>query len=141
MASAGVVGMGKLGQRRNDAGAAAVEFALVSIILIMLIVGIVQFGFVFNQWLQVEHAAREGVRWASLRNGSAAVKAHAIASAPGIDLTAGDITVTPADPMGAQPNAVATVVVAHSVPVIMPLMDQFLGPEVNLTATAVQRIE
>lgn len=53
-------------KRSGDDGASAVEFALVLPILVLLIVGIVQFGFLFMEWLQIEHAAREGARWAAL---------------------------------------------------------------------------
>lgn len=52
---------------RSDRGAAAVEFALVSMILVVFLLGILQFGLTLSQWLQVVHAAREGVRWAALQ--------------------------------------------------------------------------
>jgi len=126
--------------RRDDDGAAAVEFALVLPILVLLLGGIVQFGYLYNQRLQVEHAAREGVRWASLRNTAASVEDHAIQSAPGIDLT-GEVTIDPPDPTTALPDEVATVIVRHKAEVFLPFMELFLGTEVSIDATAVQRIE
>jgi len=53
---------------RRDEGASAVEFALVSMLLVLLLFGIIQFGWLFWQWLELTHAAREGARWASLRH-------------------------------------------------------------------------
>ncbi|MDP2233444.1 MAG: pilus assembly protein, partial [Actinomycetota bacterium] len=53
-------------QGRHDQGASAVEFAIVSIVLVLLLTGILQFGYTFFQYLEVVHAAREGARWASL---------------------------------------------------------------------------
>ena len=48
--------------RSNDRGAAAVEFALVLIPLLVLLLGIIEFGYIFNQQLTVTNAAREGSR-------------------------------------------------------------------------------
>lgn len=47
---------------RGQRGAAAVEFAVVLPLLVTLLFGIIEMGFVFNRWITVTHAAREGVR-------------------------------------------------------------------------------
>lgn len=47
---------------RNEAGAAAVEMALVLPILILLVFGIVEFGMAYNAKNTLTHAAREGAR-------------------------------------------------------------------------------
>jgi hypothetical protein len=52
--------------RGADAGAAAVEFALVSVLLFTLLFGIVQYGYFFLQSSAAEHAASEGARAASV---------------------------------------------------------------------------
>lgn len=126
---------------RDDRGAAAVEFALVSVLLALLLFGMVQFGLVLNQWLQLEHATREGARWASLRNSAAYVKTMMIDSAPGLPLTAGDITISPADPSAAPPQTQITVHAVAEVPVFTPLMESFLGTEVQLSSTTTMRVE
>jgi Flp pilus assembly protein TadG len=65
--------------RRDDRGAAAVEFALILPLLVMLIVGMIQFGFVFNAYITVTHAAREGARMAAVNAFSvAAVKGEMV---------------------------------------------------------------
>ena len=46
----------------GDDGAAAVEFALVSPILFLLLFGIITFGMVFAQQLSLTNAARQGAR-------------------------------------------------------------------------------
>jgi len=57
--------------RRNrlpgDEGAAALEMALVTwLVLLPLVLGMIEFGFVMQAQLAVTHAAREGARLASL---------------------------------------------------------------------------
>ncbi len=50
----------------NERGAALLEFAFIAPILIMLVVGIVQFGLVLNQTQGLHAAAREGARAAAI---------------------------------------------------------------------------
>ena len=49
---------------RSDRGAAAVEFALVVPILLLVMVGIVNFGFVLAQQISLNNAARQAARYA-----------------------------------------------------------------------------
>ena len=51
---------------RSERGAELVEFALVLPLLLVLIGGIVDFGFLFQRYEVVTNAAREGARLASL---------------------------------------------------------------------------
>lgn len=130
--------------RRDDRGAAAVEFALILPILLVLVLGIVQFGLTFTQWLEMVSAAREGARWGSLSYSAADIRAKVKAAAPGLDppLTDTQITVTPPDPVN-HPGDAVTVSISYSTPVlpiIGPIMGQS-GPTMSLTASAVNRIE
>jgi len=63
----GVVGMWRCVRHAgDDGGAAAVEFALVLPLLVVLLLAIVEFGLVFNAQLGVTYAAREGARMAAI---------------------------------------------------------------------------
>ena len=57
----------------DDSGASALEFALVVPFLIMLLVGMLEFGFIFQAQLAVTHAAREGARMAAVNKWDASV--------------------------------------------------------------------
>jgi Flp pilus assembly pilin Flp len=48
--------------RKNDRGAALVEFAIVALLLITLLLGIIEFGWLLTGWVVVTGAAREGAR-------------------------------------------------------------------------------
>ena len=52
--------------RRDDQGAAAVEFALVSVLLFTLLFGIIQYGFLFFQYQAAASTAHEAARLFSL---------------------------------------------------------------------------
>ena len=47
---------------KNEKGAAAVEFALVLPVLVILAFGIIYFGPIYNNYIAITHAARDGAR-------------------------------------------------------------------------------
>jgi hypothetical protein len=55
--------------RPREAGVALVEFAILLPVLLVLIFGIIDFGFAFNSQLEIRSAAREGARLATVDNG------------------------------------------------------------------------
>jgi Flp pilus assembly protein TadG len=77
---------------RPDLGAAAVEFALVVSLLVMLLFGIMQFGYTFFEYNEVVAAARDGARSASIGKTDAQVRDRTIAASPG--LRSASLTVT-----------------------------------------------
>lgn len=80
----------------NERGAVAVEFALIFPVLVLLLVGIIEFGAMFNAQLLVQGAAREGAREMSLTGSVAQAQAAALDVAPGLSpaLTSADVTVS-----------------------------------------------
>lgn len=61
--------------RASERGAAAVEFAILAPILIMLLLGIMEFGRAYNVQITLSNAAREGVRVMAINNSSPSAKA------------------------------------------------------------------
>lgn len=59
-----------LRKRRSDKGASLVEFALVAPLLFLLLFGIVEFGWLFFQNINVRQGAREGARLAAVAYGA-----------------------------------------------------------------------
>jgi TadE-like protein len=54
--------------RQRESGQAMVEFALVLFPLLLLVVGIIQFGIGLNYWLDMQRIANQGARWAAVNN-------------------------------------------------------------------------
>jgi len=63
-----VVALRRRSPRHDERGAAAVEFAMILPLLIVLVFGIVQFSIAYNRQQGLHAAAREGARIASLPN-------------------------------------------------------------------------
>lgn len=85
-------GIGYKTIRRDDRGVAAVEFALVLPVLMALLFGIIEFGFVFKDQLAVLQAAREGARIAAVGRPVAEINARIVSTATG--LTTANLTYT-----------------------------------------------
>jgi len=138
--------------RSDDSGAAAVEFALVSLLLVTLLIGIIQFGYIFYQWVELTSAAREGARWAALRHDGGSVgtpdstRNKVSMAAPGVNppLTDGQISISPEDPGPDDVGTPVTVIVTHDVPLFAPLMQTLFGTaggSITLSSTATMRVE
>ena len=114
--------------RRDDSGAAAVEFALVLPLLVLLVGGIIDFGFAFNAQISLTHAAREGVRVEALRNGNGGDAAEAAFVSPAVVNVAGSTDL--ACPPPPAPNARAEVsITAEYDFFFLPLTNQTLVGE------------
>jgi Flp pilus assembly protein TadG len=51
---------------RSESGQAAIEFALVLPLLLVVLVGVIDFGFAFNYWNDEQHLASTGARYAAV---------------------------------------------------------------------------
>jgi Flp pilus assembly protein TadG len=63
--------------RVSERGAVAVEFALLSPVLIMLLLGIMEFGRAYNVQISLTNAARESVRSMAINNNQTVAKTAA----------------------------------------------------------------
>ena len=80
------------GTADRQSGAAAVELALLLPILLVLVFGIVDFGFCFNAQVSLSQAAREGARaWSLGDTAGAADRVRAAAGLSPVDVTAGHV--------------------------------------------------
>lgn len=79
---------------RTESGAEIVEFALTLPLLLLVVLGIIEFGFLFQQYEVVTNAAREGARIATLPtySGSAALTQTNVTTRVDQYLTAGGLS-------------------------------------------------
>lgn len=84
--------------KTSERGAVAVEFALLAPILVMLLLGISEFGRAYNAQVTLSSAAREGVRVMAISNSPSAARTAARNSATALKPALSDtnITITPA---------------------------------------------
>ncbi|MBE3092327.1 MAG: pilus assembly protein [Chloroflexi bacterium] len=120
----------------GEKGTSAVEFAIILPILVMLVFGIIQFGLVFNKYIAITHAAREGARLAAVGlDGDPDFFDKVQNSAPTVTI----LTVAVDNPEGIKiGNPVEVTVTGESFSIKIPLVGEWSIP---LTSTAAMRRE
>lgn len=123
---------------REERGATAVEFAFILPLLLVLVLGIAEFGRAFQVSGTLSAAAREGVRVMALQNDPAAARAAVRNAAGSLDpgVTDAQIAITPAV---CPVTATGTVTVRLTIDYPLPLLTDFFGASVDLTGTGVMR--
>ena len=123
--------------RAREQGSAAVEFALVLPIVLVMVLGLVQVGLIARDRLLVEAAVRAGVRAAALADDDAGIRAAALSAAPGIDGSRTTVHVTRFGSRGDPVEVAIEYVAALRVPFVAWLV----GTEVTMRSSAVARQE
>ena len=123
---------------RDERGATVVEFAFIVPLLIVLVLGIAEFGHAFQVSGTLSAAAREGVRVMALQNDPAAARAAVRGAAPTLTpaVTDAQIVITPA---ACPTTGGTTTTVRLTVNYSMPFLTQFFGSGVSLHGTGVMR--
>jgi Flp pilus assembly protein TadG len=123
---------------RGERGAAAVEFALVVPVLLLLVLGITEFGRAYNVQTTLSGAAREGARAMAVQNSPAAARAAVQNAAAGIGLSDSQISVSPSACPSSSIGSGTTVQVTITYP--LSFVTNFFGSSpITLRGTAVMR--
>ena len=96
-------------------GAATVEMALVLPLLLALVLGVVEYGWMFLKFEQVANAARQGVRAGIVAEATATSVTSAVSSAmsaAGLASSGYTVTITPSNPMTLEPGQLLRVAVS-----------------------------
>lgn len=118
---------------RGQGGAAAVEFAIIASLLIVLVFGIIVYGLAFSKLEVLNAAAREGARYAAVRcepdasSGCTNTLIESRVKAAAVPYE-NDLTTTPAaDVVCSDTNSGAPVTVSwiQDVPINIPLLPPF----------------
>jgi Flp pilus assembly protein TadG len=124
-------------RRWRDRGAAAVEFALVLPLLVMILFGIMEFGYAFLIQAQVAGAARVGVRSYAINWNTTAAQDTA-AQNTAIAIAKSQVPV-PADASGAftskcvTAGSQTTLTLTYQYHSLTGLLDGVLGPNIKVT--------
>ena len=119
----------------RERGAAAVEFALLLPVLVILLLGIIDFGLYYYNNLQLTHAARDAARYLSVNNQAGA--AAAIADTNLVSTVINSEGLNPA--VSGQPASV-TLTATYSFVTPLPLVAG-LGRTAQIDASVVMRRE
>ncbi len=127
--------MGLHAQSDRDRGASLVEFALVLPLLILLLLGIVEFGWAFAQNLEVKHIAREVGRIATVGDPDGIIDSRACSG------TIAEVTDASMNPGSGDPGDAATIDITATLQQVTGFFDWALGTVGNLSSSVEVRLE
>ncbi len=125
---------------KKDDGQAMVELALILPVLLLIIMGIFEFGFMFNNYLTLNNVSREAARYASLGGTDAEAVIRATEIAPNLDSDQLTIVITPTEANRGRGDSVE-VVVTYQYSLLTPFLDGIIGNGIPLEAKTVMRVE
>lgn len=141
----------KLELKKSTGGQSLVEFALILPILLLLILGMIEFGWILNRQITLTNAAREGARAAAVQDvtnaysaADSAVANFATASGLNIDTTKISFSILGSSGKFETGNTIIVTVPAKIDPItnfFNEIIDSDKNGYVDLTATAKMRIE
>lgn len=131
--------------RRREDGQAMVEFALILPIFLLILCGIIDFGWLFYNQLSLNNACREGARYAVVHTAenadTQAIINHmenltsTVFANDGVDITA--TYSSPSDPTAGD----ITVSMQAEISFFTPVLSSVLGKEKTITSSVVMKVE
>jgi Flp pilus assembly protein TadG len=123
--------------RGREDGASLVEFALIMPLLVILLLGVVEFGWGLAQHIDVRHKARETLRQAIVDAPADVIQNQACAD----DIVRGDDINEISLGTGVEPGSPATVTVSADLRQLTGLFSLFWGPSPTISSTVEGRVE
>jgi Flp pilus assembly protein TadG len=131
--------VGPARQNRRERASAAVEFALVLPLVLVMSLALVQVGLLVKDQLVVAGSARAGAREGAVTSDDGLVRQAAIAAASAGELDSAKVEVA-IRREGSTGSAVEVTVTYHA-PVVVPLVAWLFPSSVDLTASVAMRQE
>ena len=125
---------------KNNKGQALVEFAIILPILLLLLMGIFQFGMMLNTHLTIENASREGARVGIVGSTDAEIQNLIIAISPILNPQDLTLTITP-DETNRNSGDTLTVKVTYNYKLNVPIISSLFNDVVVLNGQTSMRIE
>lgn len=125
---------------KNKKGQAMVEIAIIIPILIIILMTIFEFGRIFNTYLIMTHASREGARSAALGCNDTEVSQAVNNSVAYLDASNLTISITPTKSSRTRGSNV-TVNLKYDLDIIVPVIDKILPDPFNIESQTSMRVE
>jgi Flp pilus assembly protein TadG len=130
---------------KREEGAAAVEFALVLPLLILILFGIIEFGFVLYDQEVITNASREGARFGivigSPRPSLSQIQGVVNTYLTNAGLNAGNATVSVSGAQGASGTDLTVSVTYPYTFIVLPNFAASLSDTLNLSAATLMKLE
>lgn len=125
----------------NIKGQALVEFAVVLPILLLVVMGVIEFGIMLNSYLTLQNVTREGVRAGALGSSNNEIESIIKSGSIGMEESNISIAITP-DDGSRSTGEILTIKVIYNYQLTIPIISSiFIDKTVPLQAEVSMRIE
>jgi len=124
---------------KNQKGQALVEFTIILPILLLLVMGIFQFGMMINSYLTIQNAVREGARVAIVGSTDTEIIQQMKQTSPALNSNQLSINITPSQQMRRSGEAL-TIKASYQYQMTVPIISNLFG-QVTLNAQTSMRME
>ncbi len=122
-------------------GQSLLETALVMPIMVLLVVGIIDFGILFNNYLVVSNASREGARKAAVGADNTAISASVLNAASTLDEAKLTLTIAPLNPEERESGSEVSVTLTYEHSIFTPIISSIIPNPIELTSISTMRME
>ena len=122
-------------------GQSLVETALILPVLLLLVTAIIDFGLLFNSYLVISNASREGARHAATGNTDAQIRAVVCNVAASLDSDRLTITIYPDEHQGRDTGDSVTVTVRYGYSMITPVIGAIFPEAFDIETSTTLRCE
>lgn len=128
-------------QRRRSRGQSLVETAIILPVVLMLIMAIIDFGLLFNNYIIISNASREGARKAALGGTDSEIVQTIQNMTTTLKLSNMSISISP-DYSQRSHGSQVKISITYRSPLITPIIDKFFpGGVAQLKSAAIMRVE
>lgn len=124
----------------NNKGQAMVETVLVLPVLLLILIGILDFGRIFYTRVALENSARNAARIGIITNSDAEINQTVLETTSDLDSSSLVISILPIESVRHSGEAL-TVSISYDVPIYTPLMSNVIGNPVTVSADVTMRVE
>jgi Flp pilus assembly protein TadG len=125
---------------KNEKGQSLVEFAILLPLLLLLLMGILEFGIMLNSYLTINNAAREGARLGIVSGSNLEISELITNISPNLNTENLTVTILPLE--GSRNSGdTLTVEVTYNYHITIPIISNILNDVVVLNAKTSMRIE
>ena len=125
---------------KNQSGQALVEFTIVLPILMLLIMGIFQFGMMLNAYITIGNAAREGARAGIIGSSDAEIQNLIISTSPSLEPENLTVSITPSETNRIS-GGTLTVNVTYNYELTVPIISSLFNNVIVLNGQTSMRVE
>lgn len=124
----------------NEKGQSLVEFTIILPVLLLLVMGIIQFGLIFNSYITVANASREGARAGISGNTDTQIIQLIKATSPNLNENNLAVTISPSE-NNRRSGDTLMVRVSYSYQLTIPIISKLFNNQVVLNGQTSMRVE